>query len=353
MNIVQVEQAGDTVVIVQEQSPLQSVIVQEPPPIQAVIVTGGIKGDKGDPGDQGLQGEAGPQGAQGAIGPQGPPGVTGEKGDQGEPGLQGPVGPAGPQGPVGPPGADSTVPGPQGPAGPIGPTGPTGAAGPQGDQGVEGQQGVMGPQGPDGQDGADGQGVPTGGTAGQVLQKVDSTDYNTQWADASGGGVEEAPLDADRYARRNGGWVVIPHFLTYYTPVSQTKNNDVVWANDTYLVSETLITNSLYRIELLLMTQSDAATDLAFRLRRSSGLSGADLRVAGDLDNAASSNFTWDSQQNIAGAGATALRMGNYIGYLRTGSDPGIISLQWRQQTSGAGNTTLAANSMMLLRRIS
>lgn len=30
--------------------------------------------------------------------------------------------------------------------------------------------------------------LPTGGTAGQVLTKVDGTDYNTQWADASGGG---------------------------------------------------------------------------------------------------------------------------------------------------------------------
>lgn len=30
--------------------------------------------------------------------------------------------------------------------------------------------------------GAAGQGVPTGGTAGQVLRKIDGTDYNTEWA---------------------------------------------------------------------------------------------------------------------------------------------------------------------------
>jgi len=36
-----------------------------------------------------------------------------------------------------------------------------------------------------GADGADGQGVPVGGTAGQVLEKIDGTDYNTQWADAN------------------------------------------------------------------------------------------------------------------------------------------------------------------------
>lgn len=55
-----------------------------------------------------------------------------------------------------------------GPTGPQGPSGPTGATGPQG---------------------SPGQGVPTGGTAGQVLTKVDGTNYNTQWATPGGGGL--------------------------------------------------------------------------------------------------------------------------------------------------------------------
>jgi hypothetical protein len=36
--------------------------------------------------------------------------------------------------------------------------------------------------------GTNGQGVPVGGTAGQVLSKIDSTNYNTQWVAQSGGG---------------------------------------------------------------------------------------------------------------------------------------------------------------------
>ena len=44
-----------------------------------------------------------------------------------------------------------------------------------------------GTPGADGADGTDGQGVPTGGTTGQVLSKVDGTDYNTTWVDQSGG----------------------------------------------------------------------------------------------------------------------------------------------------------------------
>jgi hypothetical protein len=43
---------------------------------------------------------------------------------------------------------------------------------------VENIAGVAGPQGATGATGA---GVPVGGTAGQVLAKVDSDDYDTQW----------------------------------------------------------------------------------------------------------------------------------------------------------------------------
>ena len=36
-------------------------------------------------------------------------------------------------------------------------------------------------------------GVPTGGTAGQVLTKVDGADYNLEWADATGGSPDPTP----------------------------------------------------------------------------------------------------------------------------------------------------------------
>lgn len=67
------------------------------------------------------------------------------------------------KGPAGPPGADSTVPGPPGP---------------QGNPGTAGAPGATGATGP---------GVAPGGTAGQVLAKIDSANYNTQWVAQSGG----------------------------------------------------------------------------------------------------------------------------------------------------------------------
>jgi hypothetical protein len=62
-----------------------------------------------------------------------------------------------------------------------------GAVGPEGPQGPQGIQGETGPAGPAGADGADGEGVPTGGTTGQVLTKSSSTNYATQWTTPSPG----------------------------------------------------------------------------------------------------------------------------------------------------------------------
>lgn len=119
-----------------------------------------FSGLKGETGAQGPKGDTGATGETGATGPQGPKGDTGETGPAGPQGIQGEVGPAGPQGEQG----------------------PQGLQGPQGIQGIQGIQGETGPQGPAGQ------GVPTGGTAGQVLTKVDGTDYNTQWSTPQSGG---------------------------------------------------------------------------------------------------------------------------------------------------------------------
>ena len=74
-----------------------------------------------------------------------------------------------------------TLAGPQGPAGADGATGPAGPAGPAGADGPAGPAGADGATGPAGADGADGQGVPIGGTTGQILAKNSGADYDTQW----------------------------------------------------------------------------------------------------------------------------------------------------------------------------
>lgn len=211
----------------------------------------GATGPKGDTGDTGPQGPAGPTGPTGATGPQGPKGDTGDTGPMGPTGPQGATGPQGPKGdtgdtgPMGPTGPQGAT-GPQGPQGDPGPTGPTGATGPQGPQGIQGDPGPQGPQGdpgpmgpagptgPTGATGATGPqgpagvGVPAGGTAGQVLSKIDSTDYNTQWSTpSSGGGGFSFAAPSGRYIKTgyfNGNTVLGTQRLIFSRPILLTSS---------------------------------------------------------------------------------------------------------------------------------
>jgi hypothetical protein len=108
------------------------------------------------------------------------------------------------------------TPGPTGPAGPQGAAGATGSQGPQGvkgDTGSTGSQGVPGTPGATGSQGPAGPGVATGGTTGQLLAKIDATNYNTQWINPpSGGGI--ADTVTANSLRSPGAWVAGQPFIT-------------------------------------------------------------------------------------------------------------------------------------------
>jgi len=65
---------------------------------------------------------------------------------------------------------------------------PVDTGGTGGGSGSSGTSGTSGAAGASGSSGTSGEGVPAGGTAGQVLAKIDGDDYNTQWVDQTGGG---------------------------------------------------------------------------------------------------------------------------------------------------------------------
>ena len=64
--------------------------------------------------------------------------------------------------------------------------------------------GEPGPAGAQGDPGQDGVGVPAGGTAGQVLAKIDGTDYNTEWVDQTGGGGGSGTVTSVSVTTANG-----------------------------------------------------------------------------------------------------------------------------------------------------
>jgi len=89
--------------------------------------------------------------------------------------------------------------------------------GTQGPPGPAGAPGSPGSPGAPGATGAPGVGVPVGGTAGQVLEKIDGTNYNTQWATPSGGG---------------GTWGSITGTLSNQTDLQSELNAKLTAANN-------------------------------------------------------------------------------------------------------------------------
>lgn len=78
-------------------------------------------------------------------------------------------------------------------------------------------KGPQGDPGEDGTDGANGQGVPTGGTAGQILSKNSATDYDTSWIDMPESGpfevidaTGETEIDLDDYTDF-GNYIILGH----------------------------------------------------------------------------------------------------------------------------------------------
>ena len=88
------------------------------------------------------------------------------------------------------------IPGPQGEQGVQGPKGDTG---PKGEKGEKGDPGAKGEQGAAGQKGDPGEGIPTGGTSGQVLTKKSDADYDTVWTTMSGDGGVNVDAELKEY----------------------------------------------------------------------------------------------------------------------------------------------------------
>jgi len=301
-------------------------------------------GPTGPEGPQGPQGPAGPQGPIGMTGLQGPIGMTGPQGPagpQGLPGLEGPPGPQGADGPEGPQGPQGPIglTGPHGPEGPQGPQGPIGFAGPEGQQGQEGPQGPQGPEGPQGPvgltgiqgpigmtgaQGPAGQGVPAGGTTGQVLAKINNTDFNTQWVTpATGGGSPALQLEVGQ----TGG----------ITLVGQNAEHIVAWGTPTTNVSSqfntttevfTVGSSGLYYIEAIFTGVVDPSSGGTLKIYIN-GQRVSQTTIARNSPNAIDAmtdldHYAYSNKIAFLSAGNTVsigLRRSNSINDLTTSSD--------------------------------
>ncbi len=241
-----------------------------PPGMQGIPGPPGMQGIPGPPGMQGVPGPPGMQGDPGPPGMQGDPGPPGMQGDPGPPGMQGDPGPPGMQGDPGPPGMPGLqgppgiqgLQGPPGTQGDPGPPGIQGVPGPPGMQGIQGPPGIQGIQGIQGNQGPAGVGVPAGGSAGQVLSKINATDYNTQWTTPSGGGGSAAlQLAVGQTAGQS-----MPTAEESYTVQWETPGTNVSSQFNTSTETFTVAVSGLYYIEAAFSAAVDPSSSGALKI---------------------------------------------------------------------------------------
>lgn len=85
---------------------------------------------------------------------------------------------------------------------------------------------LVGPAGANGTNGTNGVGVPIGGTAGQVLAKIDAADYNTTWTDVVVGGSNSTITD---FTGLTGGIATPTHIDFDTTPGVAGQTARLVW----------------------------------------------------------------------------------------------------------------------------
>lgn len=148
--------------------------------------------------------------------------------------------------------------------------------GPPGEQGEQGPIGATGPQGPQG---PAGEGVPAGGTAGQVLTKKSDADYDAEWVEAPEGGVTSfngragavIPQEGDYTAEQVGA-----------LPLSGgTMEGVIIFPNATYYLQNSLPINEGEHGALILGGGVGKRPRLCFSSRPMSQTNSNNLEIQG------------------------------------------------------------------------
>lgn len=165
-----------------------------------------------------------------------------------------------------------------------------------GGTGPIGPQGPPGPTGPQGPTGATGAGVAPGGTAGQVLTKIDATNFNTQWTTPSSGGggiTVEDSQDATAALIQNG------------TGISWTYNDTANTLTPTVTLAPFTTTNLAEGTNLYFTTGRASS---AAPVQSVAGKTGVVTLVKGDVGLGNVDN-TSDAAKPVSTATQTALNL--------------------------------------------
>ena len=178
-----------------------------------------------------------------------------------------------------------------------------------------------GPQGPAGSNGANGQGVPVGGTTGQVLRKASGSNYDTEWA-TGGGDVDlsspdpigdETPNTGAFTTLSATGTATLPHIHgslagNLYIHVKNTSGGQLTRGTPVYIVGNVGDTD---RVEVAAADFDDVtkmpAVGLLEQTLANNG--SGDAIILGELDEANTNAYTINTELFVGNNGAlTATR---------------------------------------------
>lgn len=168
--------------------------------------------------------------------------------------------------------------------------------------------------------------LPSGGTAGQVLTKIDSTPGNADW---------QSPGAAS--------WVIIKKSVNEARSSTTTVTSD--GALFTYLLASTL-----YHIRgYLLFFQSDSSMGNKFATNYSGALTSVYYTLSEVVAGNISNSLTYASNANVqisnAGGGGGTGYVSYHFDILLATNTSGTFSVQWAQNSSSVNSLTLLAGS--------
>ncbi len=196
---------------------------------------------------------------------------------------------------------------------------------------------LVGPTGSTGSTGATGPGVPTGGSTHQILRKINGTDYNTEWADESGGGG----------AVGAGGLLSSDYTNATTTPTDITGLSFPVAASATYLIIADLIIKPHNNDMYFQFTGPSSPTSLRFQFFNNvNGGSGTPFDVENVILTALSTfKKSFDFGAQSGNKGWFPMR-GIYV----NGSNAGTVQLQCKAGAAAETNTVYQGSNLLAIR---
>jgi hypothetical protein len=149
----------------------------------------------------------------------------------------------------------------------------------------------------------------------------------------------------------SGGVPATNNTIVKVKTTDEIKTNTIVYDLDADLWN-VIEPNSIYEFEFTLLTRCHADTDMNAKLFITTpALNDVSIYAMSTMAGLANSLQNTATTLNIAGTTGTT-RIGILKGHIITRAGTGTFGISWTQATTGAGETTMAAGSILVMKKI-